>query len=42
MNIYKADRKVSKILQEPYNVRSKHYECNVAAILIFHFNIAVM
>ena len=34
--------KVYKILQEPCNVRSKYYECNVAAILIFHFNIAVM
>ena len=40
-NIYKAVSKVSKILQEPCNVRSKHYKCNVAAILIFHFNIAV-
>ena len=25
-NIYKAVRKVSEILQEPCNVRSKHYE----------------
>ena len=40
-NIYKAVKKVSKILQEPCNVRSKHYKCNVAAILIFYFNIAV-
>ena len=41
-NIYKAVRKVSKILQEPCNVRSKHYTWNIAVILIFHFNIAVM
>ena len=41
-NIYKAIRKVSKILQEPCIVRSKHYKLNIAAILIFHFNIAVM
>ena len=41
-NIYKAVRKVSKILQEPCNVRSKHYKWNIAAMLIFHFNIAVM
>ena len=41
-NIYKAVGKVSKILQEPCNVRSKHYKCDVAAILIFHFNIAAM
>ena len=41
-NIYKAVRKVSEILQEPYNVRSKHYKWNVAAIFIFHCNIAVM
>ena len=41
-NIYKAVRKVSKILQKPCNVRSKHYKWNIAAILIFHFNIAVM
>ena len=40
--IYKAVRKVSKILQESCNVRSKHYKWNIAAILIFHFNIAVM
>ena len=37
-----AVRKVSRILQKPCNVRSKHYKCNVAAKLIFHFNIAVM
>ena len=36
-NIYKAVRKVSKILQEPCNGRSKHYKSNVAAILILHF-----
>ena len=41
-NIYKAARKVSEILQEPCNVRSKHYKWNVAAIFIFHYNIAVM
>ena len=41
-NIYKAVRKVSEILQEPYNVRSKDYKWNVAAIFIFHCNIAVM
>ena len=39
-NIYKAVRKVSEILQEPCNVRLKHYKWNVAAI--FHCNIAVM
>ena len=32
-NIYKA---------KLCNVRSKHYKWNIAAILIFHFNIAVM
>ena len=41
-NIYKAVRKLSEILQEPCNVRSKHYKCNIAEILIFHFNIDVM
>ena len=41
-NIYKAVRKVSEILQGPCNVRSKHYKWNVAAIFIFHCNIAVM
>ena len=41
-NIYKAVRKVFKILQEPCNLRSKHYKWNTPAILIFHFNIAVM
>ena len=41
-NIYKAVRKVSEILQEPCNVRSKHYKWNVAAICILHCNIAVM
>ena len=41
-NIYKAVRMVSKIFQEPCNVRSKYYKWNIAAILIFHFNIAVM
>ena len=41
-NIYKAVRKVSKLLQEPCNVCSKRYKWNIAAILIFHFNIAVM
>ena len=41
-NIYKAVRKVSEILQELSNVRSKHYKWNISAILIFHFNIAVM
>ena len=41
-NIYKDVRKVSKILREPCNVRSKHYKWNIAATLIFHFNIAVM
>ena len=41
-NIYKAVRKVSEILQEPRNVRSKHYKWNVAAILIFYCNTAVM
>ena len=41
-NIYKAVRKVSEILQKPYNVLSKHYKLNVAAIFIFHWNIAVM
>ena len=40
--IYKAFRKVSKILQEPCNVRLKHYKWNIDAILIFHFHIAVM
>ena len=39
----KIFRKYSvEILQEPCNVRSKHYKWNVAAILIFHCNIAVM
>ena len=37
INTYKV-RKVSKILQEPCNVRSKHYKWNFAAILIFYFN----
>ena len=41
-NIYKVVRKVSEILQEPRNVCSKHYKWNVAPILIFHCNIAVM
>ena len=41
-NIFEAIRKISKILQEPCNVRLKHYKWNIAAILIFHFNIAVM
>ena len=40
-NIYKAVRKVYKILQEPCNVRSKHYKWNIAAIL-YHCNIAVI
>ena len=33
---------LSKILQEPCNVRSKHYKWNIPAMIIFHFNIAVM
>ena len=41
-NIYEDVRKVSEILQEPCNVGSKHYKWNVAAIFIFHCNIAVM
>ena len=41
-NIYKAIRKFSEILKAPCNVRSKHYKWNVAAIFIFHCNIAVM
>ena len=41
-NILKAVRKVSEILQEPCNVRFKHYKRNVAAIFIFHCNIAGM
>ena len=41
-NIYKAVRKVSAILQKLCNVRSKHYKWNVAAIFIFHCNIALM
>ena len=41
-NIYKVVRKVSKIFQESCNVRSKHYKWNIAAILIFHFNIGEM
>ena len=41
-NIYKAVRKVYKILQESCNVRSKYYEWNIAAILILHFNIDEM
>ena len=41
-NIYKVVRKVSEILQEPCNVHSKHYKWNVAAILIFRCNIAIM
>ena len=41
-NIYKAVRKVSEILQKPCNVRSKHYKWNVAAIFIFHCNIAIV
>ena len=32
--ILQSVRKVSKILQEPCNVRSKHNKCNVAAILL--------
>ena len=42
MNIDKAVKKLSKILPEPCSVRSKHCKCNVAAILIFHSNSAVM
>ena len=38
-NIYKAVRKISEILQEPCNVRSKRHKWNVAAIFIFHCNI---
>ena len=41
-NIYKAVRKVSEILQEPCNVRSKNYKSNVGASLIFHCNIATV
>ena len=41
-NIYKAVRKVSEILQEPCDVRSKHYKWNVAAIFVFYCNIAEM
>ena len=41
-NIYKAVKKVSEKLQEPCNVRSKHYKWNIAAIFIFHCNIAIM
>ena len=53
-NIYEAVRKVSEIFQELfamcgticngniYNVCSKHYKSNVAAIFIFHCNIAVI
>ena len=41
-NLYKAVRKVSEILQERCNIRSKHYKWNVAAIFIFYYNIAVM
>ena len=38
-NIYKAVRTVHEISQGPCNVRSKLYEWNVAATLIFHCNI---
>ena len=41
-NIYKAVGKFSKTSQKPRNVRSKHYKWNLAAIFIFHCNIAVM
>ena len=41
-NIHKAVRKVSEILQEPCNVRSKHYKWHFSAILIFHCNIAII
>ena len=41
-NIYKAVGKLSEILQEPCNVRSRHYKWNVATIFIFHRSIAVM
>ena len=34
-NIYKAVRKVSEIVQEPCNVRSKHYKWNVTAYSYF-------
>ena len=40
--MYKAVRKVSKILQEPCNSRLKNYKWNVAAIFIFHCKFAVM
>ena len=33
-NIYKAVEKVYEMLQEPCNVRSEHYEWNVAAISV--------
>ena len=41
-NIAKISKKLLERFLKYCNVRSKHHKWNIAAILIFHFNIPVM